>query len=107
MFVRLVELNAKAGKGKDLARLINDQILAILKNQPGFLDEVVLISPDNPDRGVVLSFWKSAEDAEEYNRESFSKVNELLRPALEGPPLVRNFDVAASTAHKIIPTKAA
>jgi heme-degrading monooxygenase HmoA len=107
MFVRLVEINAKTGKGVELARLINDQAVSILQNQPGFVDEVVLFSPDNPDRGVALSFWNTREDAEKYNRETFPKINELLRPALEGAPQVRTFDVVSSTAHKIIPTKAA
>jgi heme-degrading monooxygenase HmoA len=107
MFVRIVELNAKAGKGKELARTINDQVLTLLKNQPGFVDEVVLISPENPDRGVAVSFWQSREDAEKYNRETFAKVSELLRPALEGVPQVRVFDVLTSTAHKIVGVKAA
>lgn len=107
MFVRIVEMNAKTGKGQELARTINDQILTLLKNQPGFVDELVLISPDNPDRGVAVSFWQSREDAEKYNRETFSKVSELLRPALEGAPQVRTFDVLTSTAHKIMPAKAA
>ncbi len=107
MFVRIVELNAKTGKGKELARTINDQVLTLLKNQPGFVDEVVLISSDNPDRGVALSFWKNREDAEKYNREAFPKVSELLRPALEGAPPVRTFDVVTSTAHNIVPAKAA
>lgn len=107
MFVRIVEMNAKTGKGKELARTINDQVLTLLKNQPGFVDELVLVSPDNPDREVALSFWQSREDAEKYNREAFPKVNELMRNALESAPQVRTFDVVTSTAHKIIPTKAA
>jgi heme-degrading monooxygenase HmoA len=107
MFVRIVELSAKAGKGKELARTINDQVLALLKNQPGFVDELVLISPDNPDRGVAVSFWQSREDAEKYNREAFSKVSDLLRPALENAPQVRAFEVVTSTAHKIFAAKAA
>ena len=107
MFVRIVELNAKSGKGKEVARAINDQVLTLLKNQPGFVDEVVLISPDNPDRGVGISFWQSREDAERYNRELFPRISEIMRPALEGAPLVRNFEVVTSTAHKITGVRAA
>lgn len=107
MFVRIVEINAKTGKGKELVRTINDQVLTLLKNQPGFVDEIVLISPDNPDRGAAISFWKSREDAEKYNRETFPKVNELMRNTLEGAPQVRTFDVVTSTAHKIVGAKAA
>jgi heme-degrading monooxygenase HmoA len=107
MFVRIVELNAKTGKGKELARTINDQVLTILKNQPGFVDEVALVSPDNPDRGVAVSFWQSREDAEKYHKEAFPKISEILRPVLEGAPLVRVFDVVTSTAHNIVGAKAA
>ncbi len=107
MFVRIVELNAKTGKGKELARTINDQILTMLKNQPGFVDELVLISPDNPDRGVAVTIWQSREDAEKYNREAFPKVSEILRPSLESAPQVRIFDVVTSTAHNILGARAA
>lgn len=107
MFVRLVEMNAKAGKGGELARLIHDQALPILKNQAGFVDEVILFSPETPDRGVALSFWEGRENAEKYHREAFPRLTELMRPVLDGAPQVRTFDVIASTAHKIIPTKAA
>lgn len=107
MFVRILDMNAKTGKGRELARAINDQALPILKNQPGFVDEVVLFSLDNPDRGVAMSFWKSREDAEKYNQEIFPKLNELMRPVLEGTPQVRIFDVVTSTPHKIVPAKAA
>jgi quinol monooxygenase YgiN len=107
MFVRIVELNAKTGKGKELARAINDQILTVLKNQPGFVDEVALVSPDNPDRGLAVSFWQSREDAERYHKEAFPKISEILRPVLEGAPQIRVYDVVTSTAHKIVGTRAA
>jgi len=107
MFTRIVEITTKAGKARELTRTINDKVLTLLKNQPGFVDEVTLISEQNPDRVVAISFWNNKEDAENYNRETFPKVNEIIRSSLEGPPKVQTFDVEQSTAHNIAAGKAA
>lgn len=107
MFARTVEINAKTGKARELIRTVNDQVLALLKSQAGFVDEITLISQDNPDRVLAVSFWKTREDAEKYNRETFPKVNDIIRSVIEGVPQVRTFDVATSTAHNIVAGKAA
>ena len=107
MFTRVVEITTKPGKAKELTRTVNDRVLTILKNQPGFLDEVVLISEENPDQVLALSFWTSNKDAETYNREQFPKVTELIQPLSAGPPKVRTFNVEQSTTHKITSGKAA
>ena len=107
MFTRVVEVTTKPGKAKELSRTINDRVLTILKNQPGFLDEVVLISEENPDQILALSFWSSNKDAETYHREQFPKITELIQNLSAGPPKVRTFNVEHSTAHKIAAGKAA
>jgi quinol monooxygenase YgiN len=107
MFTRVVEITAKTGKGKELVRTVNDQVLTILKSQPGFVDEIALVSEDNPDRLLALSFWKSREDAEKYNREGFPRVNDAIRNLTEGAPQVRTFEVVTSTIQKIAAGKAA
>jgi heme-degrading monooxygenase HmoA len=107
MFARTVEIKAKTGKAGELIRIVNDQVLTLLKNQPGFVDEITLLSKQEPDRVLGMSFWKTREDAEKYNRETFPKVTELMRNMMEGTPLVHTFDVANSTAHNIVAGKAA
>jgi heme-degrading monooxygenase HmoA len=107
MFTRFVEVTTKPGKARELTRTLNDKVLTILKNQPGFVDELVLISDDDPDQIFALSFWKTREDAEKYNREQFSRVTELIQNFTEGPPHVRPFNVEQSTVHKIGIGKAA
>lgn len=107
MFTRIVEINAKSGKGRELVRTVNDKIMSILRDQPGFLDEITLASQENPDRIVALSFWKSQQDAEVYNRETFPRVNQAIQNLIEGAPRVRTFDVASSTVHNIVVSKAA
>ena len=107
MFTRVVEVTTKPGKARELSRTISDKAMNILKNQPGFIDEVVLISEENPDQILALSFWRSDAEAETYHREHFPKVTELIQNLTAGPPKVRTFNVEQSTIHKIAPGKAA
>jgi len=107
MFTRVVEITAKPGKARELSRTISDKVLTLLRSQPGFVDEVLLISNTDPDRVVALSFWKTQEDAEKYNRETFPKVNDLIRNSIEGTPDVSTFEVDHSTPHRIAAGKAA
>ena len=107
MFTRVVEITTKTGKAKELTRTINDKVLALLRTQSGFVDEVILISDQNPDRVLAMSFWNTKDDAEKYNRETYPKVNEIIRGSIEGSPKVQTFDVEQSTVHKIAAGKAA
>jgi quinol monooxygenase YgiN len=107
MFTRVIEVTTKPGKARDVSHTLNDKVLTILKNQPGFVDEVVLISEHNPDQILALSFWKSREDADRYNREQYSRVTDLIQNFIEGPPKVRPFNVEQSTIPKIAAGKAA
>jgi heme-degrading monooxygenase HmoA len=107
MFTRIVEMTTKNGKARELSRTINDKVLTLLRNQPGFVDEIMLVSDQNPDRLVALSFWETKEEAEIYNRETFPKVNEIIRGQIDGPPKVQTFNVEDSTVHHISAGKAA
>lgn len=107
MFTRIVEVTCKAGKARDLSRTISDKVLSILKIQPGFIDEVTLISEDDPNRIVAISFWKTKENAEAYQREQYARVTETIRNLIDGAPQVRKFEVEYSTVHKIASGKAA
>ncbi len=107
MFTRIVELTTKPGKNKQLSEAINDKVLPILKKQKGFVDETVLISDKDDNRVLGLSFWNTKEDAEQYHRADYSKVQETLRPFLDAEPVIRTFEVHTSTTHRIAAGKAA
>jgi len=107
MFTRIVHVTAKTGKGRELTTLANEKILPILQTTPGFVDEIGLVSTDNPDRMVAISFWKTKEDAERYQRDQFNKVNDLLKSLVIGPPVVETYNVDTSTMHRIAAGKAA
>ncbi len=107
MFTRVVELTTKPGKNEQLSATINDKVLSILKKQKGFVDEMVFVSDKEDNRVLALSFWNTREDAEQYHRTEYSKVQEAIRPLLDAEPVIRTFDVHTSTTHKIAAGKAA
>ena len=107
MFTRVVELVSKQGKARELSSTINDKIVPILKKQPGFADEIVLVADADSNRVLALSFWKKKGDAERYHHEQYPKINEMLLPLLETAPVIRTYNVHTSTPHKIAAGKAA
>jgi heme-degrading monooxygenase HmoA len=107
MFTRTVEVITKTGKARELSTIINDKVLPILKKQTGFLDETVLVSDAEPNRVLALSFWNRKEDAEQYQREQYPAVHQMIRHLLETEPVIRTFNVDVSTMHKIAAAEAA
>lgn len=101
MFTRVVEVKTKPGKAKELCNTIHERVLSALKGQPGFVDEIVLISDTDADRVLALSFWKTKEDAERYSHEQYSKISEMIQHEVHNSPKVHVYTVETSTTHKI------
>jgi heme-degrading monooxygenase HmoA len=107
MYTRVVEITSKSGKARELCNSIDDKVLPILKKQAGFVDETVIVSDTEPNRILALSFWRSREDAQRYEREQYDNVQKAVQHLLESAPVVRTFDVHTSTIHKVTADKAA
>ena len=105
MFARVVEIKTKPGKAKEVADLVHEKILRMLKAQQGFVDELVLVSDQE---GILaLSLWQRREDAERYRREHYLDVHNVIKTLVHTEPKVHTFDVETSTVHKIAKGKAA
>ena len=109
MFGRVIAVNTKEGKARQLAKTIQEQILPVLKSQPGFVDEIVLISDTDPDQVMALSFWESQQDAERYTHEQYPRINALISHLhlVSSAPVSRTFNVDAFSSHNIRAGKAA
>jgi heme-degrading monooxygenase HmoA len=107
MFTRVVELTSKPGKAQELSNTINEKGVPILQKQNGFVDEIILTSDAEADRVLALSFWKTKQDAERYQREQYKNIHESVRHLLQAEPNIRTFDVHTSTAQKIAAERAA
>jgi heme-degrading monooxygenase HmoA len=107
MFTRIVECTVRPDKKDELQQRIRNEILPLLQKQPGFVDEVGLVSDHDPERMVAISFWKTREDAERYHRETFPRVQDILKSSLKTPPKVETYNVEESTIHRIAAGRAA
>ena len=97
MFIRIVDFVSMPGKAKTLSETIQNKLLPVLRVQPGFVDEIVLESDVEPNRVLTVTSWKTREQAESYNQETYPAVKEVLLASLEVDPVVRTFNVASSS----------
>ena len=105
MYTRFVETTSKHGKVRELCQTIDENVLPILRKQEGFVDELVMVSESEPNRVIALSFWKTKEDAERYDREQFDNVKKTIQHLFEDEPDVQTFNIQTSTAHRITAEK--
>ena len=96
MYARMIQLTAKSGQGKELAKVMQERALPILRQQPGFVDALALNSDTEPNQFVGITIWKSKEDADKYLGGQARQVLESIKPLLEGEPTFRTFNVEAS-----------
>lgn len=101
MFARIVDFVSRPGKTETLNETIQTRLFPIFRVQPGFVDEIVLESDVEPNRVVTVSFWRTREQAERYNQETYPAVTAVLVGSLEADPVVRTFKVAGSTTRNL------
>jgi hypothetical protein len=100
MFTRHVVVQLKPKTAPEFTRLIEKEVIPMLRKQKGFLDELTFISPDLTE-AVGNSFWETKEDAENYNRTGYPMVMKSLETVVNGTPTVGTANVSNSTFHKI------
>jgi len=99
MFGRQVTMKLKTNSASELTRLVDNEIIPMLRKQKGFRDETTFVAPERSEV-IANSFWDTKEDAEAYNRSAYPEVLKSLSNVIEGTPTVKNFEFANSTFHK-------
>jgi heme-degrading monooxygenase HmoA len=85
MFARVVEFIPKFEKKDEFVKTVKNEILPLLKKQPGFL-EILPLYPENRNEKVYnITLWMERKDAERYEQETFPKIEKILRPYLITP----------------------
>ena len=100
MFTRNVTLKLKANTTPEFNRLLENEILPLLRKQPGFRDEITFVAPERSEV-VAISFWETKENCEIYSRTGYPEVLKIVANVVEGSPKVENFEVFTSTMHKL------
>jgi heme-degrading monooxygenase HmoA len=100
MFVRQVTAHYKPGKFDLLTKRLEKEVIPLLKKQEGFRDELSFYDKEK-DEAVAMSFWDTRQAAEKYQRDIYPKVSKTMEEAIEGVPVVRQFEVNNSTWYGI------
>ena len=100
MFARMVKGHIKPGKLDDATRLLENDVIPLLKQQHGFRDEITFFT-EGLDEGFAISFWDSKDDLEKYERDVYPRVREKMVDLFEDLPIARNFEISNSTWYHI------
>lgn len=100
MFARNVSVRIKPNGVAEFNRTMEKEVLPLLQKQKGFRDELTLVGENGLD-AVGISLWDRKEDAEAYNRTTFSEVQTILSKVIEGTPRVQTYEVGSSTFHRV------
>jgi hypothetical protein len=100
MFARQVTLQLKPNMVKEFPVTFEKEILPLLRKQKGFLDELLLVTPEKKEVEAI-SLWETKEYAETYSRELYPQIEKVVNRFAESVPVVKKFEAEYSTFHKI------
>jgi hypothetical protein len=100
MYARNVSLNLKANAQADFVRMLESDVLPVLRKQNGFKDEITFVAPNGTD-ALAISLWEKRENAEAFARDAYPGVLQGLATVIDGTPSVETYEVKNSTFHKI------
>lgn len=91
MFARHLTFLLKANMAKEFPATFEKEILPLIRKQKGFLDELLLITPEKKEV-VAISLWETKEHAETYHREQYPEIEKIMGKFLENTPIVKRFE---------------
>jgi len=93
-YVRNVDFQVKAGKNPEFLKVFNDDVLPMLKQQPGFRHELAMMDGSH---AVGISVWQDRASADTYHAKTYPEVLKKLTPMIERAPDIKGYELAAST----------
>lgn len=103
MYARNVSMHLKPKTAPEFTRMLEKDILPLLRKQQGFKDEITLLAADGAG-AVAISLWDQKDNADAYSRDTYPEVLKRLANVVDGTPQVLNYEVSNSTFHKIAAT---
>ena len=93
MFARILEFVPKLEKKEEFIKVIQNEVLPILKKQNGFLEVLPFFPEIKTEKALTISLWTEKKYAEMYEREWFPKVEAILKPYLTTPITFKYYTV--------------
>jgi hypothetical protein len=100
MYARNVALNLKANSQSEFGRMLETDVLPVLRKQNGFKDEITFVAPNGTD-ALAITLWENRENSESFARDAYPGVLASLATVIDGTPRVETYEVKNSTFHKI------
>ena len=102
MFARIVEIAPQLEKKDELINTIRQEILPILKKQPGFLELLPFVPEVATEHMFAITLWTEKRDVERYKEEVFPKVEQIVKPFLTFPMTVRTYTVETAVCKHLV-----
>ena len=100
MYSRNLSFKLKAKSAAEFTKILEGEVIPLLRRQRGFDDAISFIAPDR-NEAVAISLWNNKEDVEVYNQKTYPEILKALARVMDGTPKVETFEVANSTSHQI------
>jgi heme-degrading monooxygenase HmoA len=100
MFARTVRMQLKPNSVAEFTRTLENDIIPLLRQQPGFQDEIVFVVPGGTE-AVSISVWNQQANVDAYARGTYPQVLKAVANVVEDTPQVDTYEVSNSTFHKI------
>ncbi|MGA8149894.1 MAG: antibiotic biosynthesis monooxygenase [Terriglobales bacterium] len=94
MFARILNFEVKLEKKNEFVNLVKSEVVPILKKQTGFL-EILPFFPEKmkEDKVFAITLWATKSDAERYERETYPKVVQIVKPFLTTRVVVGHYNL--------------
>lgn len=85
MFARMLEFVPKMEKKEEFFTVMKNEVLPILKKQKGFMEFLPFFPEEKKDNVLFFSIWTEKKHFEQYQKEWFPKIEEIVKPYLTTP----------------------
>lgn len=100
MFARKISIHLKPNTLAEFTKTVENDVVPLLRKQPGFQDEITFAVPENNDV-LAISLWDTQKNAEKYDGGVYKDVLKMLGTVIDGTPKVGTTEVLHSTFHQI------
>ena len=101
MLARTVSLQLQPNSVAAYTQRLEQEIVPLLRQQPGFQDESAFVVPGGTE-AVSISGWDHQAQADASHRSTSPAVRRALANVVEGTPQVHTYAVSNSTFHKLV-----
>jgi len=102
MFARIVEFLPKFEMKDEFLKIVRNEVLPVLKNQPGFLEILPFVPETRTEKMYTITLWAEKRDAERYERDAYAKVEKIVKPYLNGPITFKYYTLETTVCHNFV-----